>query len=144
MERFKFLATVNIILIKNKEILLARRFNTGYHDGDYEIPSGHIDGNETVRKAGSREALEELGIQIKLEDLTVAHVMHRYGEKNERIEFFLLAKDWEREPTNNEPELCDEVKWFPLDSLPSNIIPKAKFGIEQVLKANTFSEFDWK
>ncbi len=144
MERFKFLAVVNIILIKDNHILLARRFNTGFHDGDYELPSGHMDGNEPVRKAATREALEELGVTIKSEDFSVAHVMHRYGEKNERIEFFLVAKQWKGEPTNVEPALCDEVKWFPVDILPKNMIPKAKFGIEQALSGITFSEFDWK
>lgn len=144
MERFKFLAVVNIILIKNNEILLARRYNTGFHDGDYELPSGHIDGNEPVRKAAAREAFEELGVKISIDDLSVVHVMHRYGEKNERIEFFLTAKEWEGEPANAEPEVCDEVQWFPVSQLPENMIPKAKFGIEQFLVGNTFSEFDWK
>ena len=131
-------------MIKNKEILLARRFNTGFHDGDYELPSGHIDGNEPVRKAAAREAFEELGVKINTEDLTVVHVMHRYGEKNERIEFFLVAESWEGEPINAEPEACDEVQWFPMSQLPENMIPKAKFGIEQFLSGATFSEFDWK
>ena len=144
MERFKFLAVVNILLIKNKEILLARRFNTGFHDGDYELPSGHIDGNEPVRKAAAREVFEELGVKIKIEDLSVVHVMHRFGEKNERIEFFLVAESWEGEPTNAEPEVCDNVQWFPINQLPENMIPKAKFGIEQFLCGTIFSEFDWK
>jgi len=144
MERFTFLAVVNILLIKDGKILLARRFNTGFHDGDYEIPSGHIDGNEPVRKAAAREAFEELGVKINIDDLSVVHVMHRYGEKKERIEFFLTAKEWEGEPTNAEPEVCDEVRWFPISQLPENMIPKAKFGIEQFLNGSTFSEFDWK
>lgn len=69
MERFKLLAVVNIILIKDNKIFLARRFNTGYHGGNYKLPSGHIDGNETVTKAAIREAFEELGVKVKNKDL---------------------------------------------------------------------------
>ena len=144
MEKFTYLAVVNIILIKDGKVLLARRFNTGYFDGDYEMPSGHMDGNETVRAAAAREALEEIGVVIKEEDLEVAHVMHRFGEKHERIEFFLRASAWEGEPSVMEPEECDDVQWFPLDALPSNMIAKSKQGLEQSLAGSVFSEFGWE
>jgi 8-oxo-dGTP diphosphatase len=143
-ERFSYLAVVNILLLKDDQVLLARRFNTGYHDGDYEVPSGHMDGNETVTAAAAREAMEEVGVSIALEDLSVAHVMHRFGENYERIEFFLTAKKWEGEPSVKEPDACDEVRWFPLKDLPPNMIPKSKSGLQQSLAGVTFSEFDWK
>lgn len=144
MEKFKFLVTVNLILVKDNQILLARRTNTGFFDGSYEGPAGHVDGKETIRQAMSREAMEEVGVAIKPEDLSVVHVMHRFGEKNERIEFFLTAKAWEGEPTIKEPEECDDLSWFPINSLPENMVPKTKYAIEQYLTGNIYSEFDWK
>jgi 8-oxo-dGTP diphosphatase len=116
MDRFTFLATVNIFLIKENKILLIRRADTGFFDGSYEAPAGHIDGGEPVRKAAAREALEEVGASINPEDLKVVHVMHRYGQKAERIEFFLVAEKWEGGPENKEPEKCDDVAWFSLDA----------------------------
>jgi 8-oxo-dGTP diphosphatase len=142
MEKFTYLAVVNILLIKEDAILLARRFNTGYFDGEYEMPSGHMDGNETVRAAAAREALEETGVILKEEDLEVVHVMHRFGEKYERIEFFLTASNWNGEPSVMEPEECDDLQWFPLDELPLNMIPKSKAGLQQALAGEVFSEFD--
>ena len=144
MEKFTYLAVVNIILLKDEKVLLSRRFNTGYHDGDFELPSGHMDGNETVRAAAAREAKEELGVSINTYDLKVSHVMHRFGENYERIEFFLTAESWEGEPEIMEPDECDEMKWFPVNELPANMIPKSKYGLEQSLAGVTFSEFDWK
>ncbi|MDB5190203.1 MAG: hypothetical protein JWN49_529 [Parcubacteria group bacterium] len=144
MEKFTYLVVVNIILIKDDKVLLARRFNTGYFDGDYEMPSGHMDGHETVRAAAVREALEETGVTIKEEDLEVAHVMHRFGEKYERIEFFLTASEWEGEPAVMESEECDDLQWFALDELPSNMIPKSKAGLQYALAGEAFSEFDEK
>ncbi len=143
MERFQLLCVVNILLIKDKKILLMRRMNTGYRDGDYEVPAGHIDGGEPVTIAAIREAKEEIGVNIKKEDLRVVHVMHRYGEKHERIEFFLIADKWEGEPTITEPDKCDDLQWFSLGDLPENTIPKARHGIEQYKLGVIFSEFDW-
>lgn len=144
MEKFTYLVVVNIILLKDEKVLLSRRFNTGYHDGDFELPSGHMDGNETVRAAAAREAKEELGVTINVDDLEVSHVMHRFGENYERIEFFLTAESWEGEPDVMEPHECDEMKWFPVNELPVNMIPKSKYGLEQSLAGVIFSEFDWK
>ena len=144
MDRFTFLATVNIFLIKENKILLIRRANTGFFDGSYEAPAGHIDGGEPVRKAAAREALEEVGVSVNPEDLKVVHVMHRYGQKAERIEFFLVAEKWEGEPENKEPEKCDDMAWFSLDELPENMVPKSRYALEQYLKGDIFSEYDWE
>ena len=144
MDRFTFLATVNIFLIKENNILLIRRANTGFFDGNYEAPAGHIDGGEPVRKAAAREALEEVGVSIEPEDLKVVHVMHRYGQKAERIEFFLVAGKWQGEPENKEPDKCDDIGWFSLDSLPVNMVPKSEHALEQYLKGEIFSEYDWQ
>ena len=59
MERFKLVVAVHLILIENGKILLLRRYNTGYEDGNYSLVAGHIDGNESVIQAMQREALEE-------------------------------------------------------------------------------------
>lgn len=144
MERFKFLATVSILLIKENKLLLIRRANTGWHDGDFELPCGHIDGGEQVTKAAAREAFEEIGIKINRGDLKVIHVMHRYGEEKERIEFFLIADKWIGEPKNNELDKCDMVSWFPINDLPVNMVPKSKHAIIEYQNKNFFSEFDWK
>ena len=37
MERFKLVVAVHLLLIENKKILLLRRFNTGYEDGNYSV-----------------------------------------------------------------------------------------------------------
>lgn len=44
-EEFKIVSTVYLILIRNNEILLLRRYNTGFHDGEYSLPAGHLNGN---------------------------------------------------------------------------------------------------
>lgn len=144
MDRFSLLATVCVFLIKDEKIFLIRRANTGYFDGSYEAPAGHIDGGEPVRRAAAREALEEVGVVINPEDLRVVHVMHRNGQKAERIEFFLVADVWNGEPKNCEPDKADDSGWFSIKELPENMVPKCKHAIEQYQAGNIFSEYDWE
>ena len=77
-DRYKCMVVVDLMLTRNnngkKEILLALRQNTGHHDGDYELPGGHIEANEDIIQAMIREAKEELCIDIKREDLKIEHV----------------------------------------------------------------------
>ena len=65
MERFKVITAVHLILIENNKILLQRRYNTGYEDGNYSVVAGHVEENESVIETMQREALEEIGINIE-------------------------------------------------------------------------------
>ncbi len=143
MEKFKLLATVCIILMRDGKILLTTRYDTGWHDGDLDLPCGHIDGKEPITKAAARRAYEEIGVHIKPEDLEVVHITHRFSDDDECIEFYLKAEKWDWDPVNKEPDKANDVNWFPISGLPENIIPKAKFAIEQYLEGIYFSEFDW-
>ena len=71
------------------EVLLSLRKNTGYRDGEYELPGGHVEANEDLMKAMVREAKEELLIDIKVEDLQIVHILHHY--KGNRINFILTS-----------------------------------------------------
>ena len=66
-----------MFFIRGNQILLLRRLNTGYRDGEYSVPAGHLDGNETVVAAAAREAEEEIGVRIEADDIRFSSVMHR-------------------------------------------------------------------
>jgi ADP-ribose pyrophosphatase YjhB (NUDIX family) len=142
-ERFKLIPTSHLILVKDNEILLLRRFNIGYEDGKYSVIAGHLDGNETFIQAIIREAREEAGIDIKSEDLQVVHVMHRKATNEERIDFFIIAKKWKGEPKIMESHKCDDLSWFEFDNLPDNVIPYVKHAIYCFLDNVFYSEFGW-
>ena len=117
-----FFVAVYVFLIKGDEILLLKRKNTGFEDGNYSVVAGHMDGNESVKEAAIREAKEEAGITITETDLEVTGVMHRCFDE-ERIDFFLATKKWQGEIKNQEPKKCAELKWFNVNNLPTNFIP---------------------
>ena len=132
-ERFKLIASVYLILIKDNKILLSRRYNTGYFDGNYSFPAGHLDGNETLKQGMVREAKEEVDLVVVPADLELIHVMDRKIPNDERMDFFFTTKKWEGEPKIMEPDKCDDLSWFELNSLPKNIIPSLNYEMEKVL-----------
>ena len=144
LDRFKLVAAVHVFFVDDEKILMLRRRNTGYEDGNYSVPAGHVDGNETIRNAAKREAREETSVEVALDDFQLAHVMHRNAADAERIDFFLVTTNWQGEPTNAEPEKCDDLSWFPIGRLPANTIPYVRTAIEHFRDEVSYSEFGWE
>lgn len=146
-KRFGQIAASYLVLQKDGKILMGRRFNTGYHDGEYSLVAGHIEQNETARGNIVREAMEEAGIKIKLEDLKFVHVLHRPSDTDpgvRRIDFFWMVDKWEGEPKITESDKCDDISWFPLDDIPKNTIHYVKHALECIAKGIKYSEYGWK
>jgi len=140
--RAKFPVTVHLFFFRENQILLSRRFNTGYRDGEYSVPAGHLDGDETVRAAAAREAEEEIGVRIEAGHIRFSSVMHRI-EDDERVDFFVHIQKWEGEPFNAELDKCDDLRWVDIGELPDNTIPYVRRAIANHLNGITFEEFGW-
>ena len=141
-ERFKIVPTSHLILIKDNKILLTRRFNTGWQDGNYSVVAGHLDGNETFLQAMVREAEEEANINLEEKHLNVVHVMHRKSD-DERIDFFIQARNWKGIPKIMEPNKCNDMKWFDINDLPNNTIPYIRQAIENIQRRVFYNESGW-
>jgi 8-oxo-dGTP pyrophosphatase MutT (NUDIX family) len=140
-----FPVTAHIFFLREQEVLMLRRFNTGYEDGNYSVVAGHLDGGETLHQAAVREIREEVGVDVRPEDLTVSGVMQRKSDE-ERVDFFLTVWEWQGELLNNEPGKCDDLRWYPLDALPDNTIPYVRRALGKYLEAGErmwFDEFGW-
>ncbi|MEI8339476.1 MAG: NUDIX domain-containing protein [bacterium] len=140
--RYTFYSAVYVIIKRENKILMLRRFNTGWMDGMYTLPAGHIEESETAEQTASREILEEVGINIPPNALSVAHVMlEKSADNKEYFNIFIEAKNFSDEPTNKEKDKCDEVAWFSLDSLPDNTLPCVKEALRQITEGNHYSNF---
>lgn len=146
VKRFCLPVSVYLILKQNQEVLLLRRFQTGFSDGLYGVVAGCIDGNESVVDALIREAKEEAGIKIDRKDLSFPTTMHLKGGENhwEAFCFFFVAENWTGEIINNEPHKCDELQFYHLDNLPSNMIPYVKEGMFAAIHQIPFIEHGWE
>ncbi len=141
-ERFKLVSAVHVFLLDGERVLLLRRYNTGYADGQYGVIAGHLDGGETVEAAAMREALEEVGVRLDPAALSVVGVMHR-REDDERIDWFLSARKWAGEPQNGEPSKCDELRWAALDDLPDHVIPYVRRALANFRHGRWYDSCGW-
>lgn len=141
-ERFKLIAAIFVILIKDGKVFLSKRKNTGWEDGKYSLIGGRIEGNETARQAAVREAMEETGIAIKINDLKFANICHLITN-SERVHLAFVIEKWNGEATNNEPEKAEEVGWFDFKNLPQNITEESKKTIEWYINGIKYSEIGW-
>lgn len=144
MERFRPFAAVYVLLVRDGEVFLNRRYQTGFMDGYYDVPGDHLDGDEKLPLAAAREGMEETGAMIDPADLTLAHICHRWRHDREYIDFFFEAKKWIGEPTNAEPDKSDHADWFSFDNLPEMTNPHMRSSIGNWQKGLFYSEFGWQ
>ena len=144
-ETFKPLAASLVFFIKDDSILLLRRFNTGWNDGSYTVPSGHIEAGESASRAAARETLEEVGIVVRESDLTSIHIDYRKSAEDERVyvDFYFKANNWTGEPVNAEPQKCDEIGWFKINELPENTVKIVRNALDNYKLGNHYSEMGW-
>lgn len=116
------------------EVLLQLRRGTGYYDEHWASgAAGHVEPGESVFAAAAREAREELGVSIDasmLHPLTAMHRTHGNGrEIDERVDFFFACREWHGTPELQE-EKAAALAWFPLDALPTPVVPHELFVLE--------------
>ena len=141
MEKEKFLSSIYLIIRNDKQqILLQRREGTKLWPGFLALPAGHIDEGENDYEALVREAKEELGITIKIEDIVDTFVVNR---KNKSLPpyydvYFEISK-YLGNISIMEPEKCSELVWADIENLPDDIIDFEKEAIDNNLKGIKFS-----
>lgn len=144
--RLKAVVAVYLLLTVGERILLARRQNTGYQDGNWNVPSGHVEGDELPTEAIVREAKEEVGLDFSVDDMELVHMMYRpqHDPTGPRLDLFFVPFGVVRtkvgEPVNAEPEKCAEIRWFNLDELPENTVPHVRHAIEMFAQGEAYSE----
>ena len=145
-KRYESKVAVFLILMREVngkiEILLQRRYNTGYMDGKYDMAcSGHLEKGESLSMALVREAKEEIDLDIKEENLKLVSVIHPY--KEDYINVFFITEKYEGTPKIMEHNKCDDLKWFDLDDLPENITIRNKNVIKNIQKGIIYDDGDF-
>jgi 8-oxo-dGTP pyrophosphatase MutT (NUDIX family) len=141
--RHKLTGDVHLLLLdQDGKALFGRRQNTGFEDGAYHLPAGHLEAGESVIQAVIREAKEEIGVTIASEHVAFAHIMHS-SSGGGRAAFFFTVRQWDGVPENCEPEKCSELAWFPLDALPDHLIGYCRAAIDYIAAGVPFSVYGW-
>ncbi|MDP9196200.1 MAG: NUDIX domain-containing protein [Pseudomonadota bacterium] len=130
MDRFKFVAAVYVLFERDGKVLLMRRHNTGWANGWFTLPAGHVDQGEHLVEAAVREAREETGVSVAVEDMTLFHVSHSvYGPNDQCLDFFFRAQKWTGDFCNNEPDKCDLMDWYPRSALPEKLLRNVRAAL---------------
>ncbi|MEU0095352.1 NUDIX domain-containing protein [Kribbella sp. NPDC006257] len=127
MDRFQVIPAAYVVLRRGDEVLMLLRANTGYMDGYWAVPAGHVEKDESVLAAALREVREEVGVEIDPDDLVPVTAMHRTGGNgqaiDERVDFFFTTSRWSGEPRLMEPGKAAGLAWYSLDNLPDPVVP---------------------
>ena len=136
-EPFRVGAAVYGVLRESERILLIRRAGTGYRDGEWSLPAGHLNGGEDAVTGLVRELREELGIVAEPTSCRLVLVMHSAPEDSadwEYLNLFFVVNNWVGEPVNAEPAKCSELRWADVSALPAGVVDyvgEALIAIEQ-------------
>ncbi|MEO3818768.1 GNAT family N-acetyltransferase [Plantactinospora sp. B24E8] len=133
---------VHLILRRDNRILLGERANTGWADGCWHLPSGHGEAGESPTTTLVREAAEEIGIRVKPSEARFVHLLHHRTDSPRMALFFEVVR-WENEPVNREPDKCTGWFWFPVDDLPTPMVPYGRQALDHYLAGEPYAEHGW-
>jgi ADP-ribose pyrophosphatase YjhB (NUDIX family) len=140
-DKYTIRCAVYPLIARDGKVLMIRRKNTGWKDGEYAIPGGHLEKDETILQAVCREAKEEVGLKIGENQLEFIHAMHRKSNYP-YLDIFFKVRSWEGEPFLGEEEKSDDLIWAYINNLPENTIEYIKQVIEKWQNNILFSQFD--
>jgi phosphate uptake regulator/8-oxo-dGTP pyrophosphatase MutT (NUDIX family) len=124
-EPFRAAVAVYGILRDGDRLLLLRRAGTGYRDGQWSLPAGHLDGGEDAVSGLVRELREELGIEADPDGCRLLLVMHSAAEDAEDSEYvnlFFAVDRWAGEPRIAEPDKCSDLRWTDPGAMPADVV----------------------
>lgn len=99
-----------------------------------------MDEGETAKAAAVRECREELGITVKPEDLSFAHLSHRLEKDKTYYDIYFLVNGYTGVPAIMEPKKSSDLQWFAVENLPEDIIGCRREDIRYFLGRIPYSE----
>lgn len=149
MARFTVPVAVVVLLERacngKRQVLLQRRQNTGFGDGLWDFScSGHVECGEGLRDACIRECGEELGIDVKAENLRFFTLVYkRDGDITYCNPYFILA-EFSGVPRICEEGKCSAIGWFDIDALPSALLPDRREALLALQNGTPLIEYTVK
>ena len=134
-----------LLVRKYGKLLFVMRSNTGFMDGKYSLPAGHVEAEETYSAGATREAFEEVGLHIEKAKIKHVFTLHRHSDDSHPVwtDVFFEVTDWAGEPVNNEPHKHSSLAWFDDSSLPDSIMDYQLYALTQIAAGESYGEFGW-
>ncbi|MDI1462439.1 NUDIX domain-containing protein [Catellatospora sp. KI3] len=140
--RAQTILAVHLILRRGDDVLLGLRCGTGWSDGQWHLPAGHVEPGESPLDALAREAKEELGLALDPAAATLVHTMHQHlAGEDPYLHLFFAVHRWHGTPVNAEPHKCADLHWFGLRKLPTPMVPYAAAALAHHRDGIGYSEW---
>ena len=112
-----------LALVQGNEVLLAQRsFQSDWAPGMWHVPGGKVEAGETVEAAALREITEEIGVEVQLVDVAFRGIVAYDQASGRHVDTFCFSTNrWTGNPSIKEPQKCEALDWFALDSMPDNM-----------------------
>ncbi|NJN51668.1 MAG: NUDIX domain-containing protein [Gammaproteobacteria bacterium] len=140
--RDTFPVIVHTLLWRANALLLLRRAYTGFLDGYYALPGGHLEAGEGVIDCAIRECREEVGIALPRAAVHPLGVLPYRGAGGQGVDFFMTCDSFADEPRLAEPERFDELRWVHPERLPHPSVPYLAKLLQMRKHSLWFAEFD--
>lgn len=127
------------------DLLVIRRGATGYLDGYWSVPAGHVEAGETATQACLREAREEVGVHLSAADLRFVLVQQKTAcDGEERVDFFYEATlPAGQDPRIASPAEVAAVAWVAPDRLPTPFAPYVRAALRARGRSLIFSTWGY-
>ncbi len=118
-----------IVFNEQGEILLLKRKENDFMGGIYELPSGNLEGNETIEQGLIREIKEETGLDIKYigQFINTFDYLSGSGKKSRQFNFEVKTVSTDNILLTEH----DEYRWMNYDEIEqeNNITDEVKYAI---------------
>jgi mutator protein MutT len=119
------------LVFREGKLLITQRHAGAHLGGLWEFPGGKREPGETFEQCLVRELREELGIEVRVDDL-IESLMHEYPEKAVHLKFYRCR--WQQ----HEPQAlgCPAFKWVTAAELQDYAFPAADARLLDKLRAS--------
>ncbi len=140
--RDTFPVIVHTVLWRRGSLLLLRRAGTGFLDGWYALPGGHLAAGEGVVDCAIRECREEAGVDLLRAAVQPLAALPYLGSSGQGVDFIMSCDTFGGEPRIAEPDRFDDLRWVRPDALPARAVPYLAKVLEMRANGEWFAEFD--
>lgn len=109
-------ATVDAVVIRDSCVLLVKR-GTEPFKGSWALPGGFVEWGETAENAVVREAFEETGLRVRVEELLGVYSAPARDPERGTIAVAFICSAQNGQPKGGDD--AAEAKWWALEFLPS-------------------------
>jgi 8-oxo-dGTP pyrophosphatase MutT (NUDIX family) len=101
------------LLVRDGQVLMVHRHpDRPFYPNCWDLPGGHIEGEEAPVEAARRECREEVGVTVR-----GLHAIPMACSDPALETHAFLADSWDGEPRNAAPAEHDAIRWFDIDDL---------------------------